>query len=79
MRRPHVRHKPIADRLRASPYTWACVGNYRWRGSAKDAVHNITTGRLAAYQPAGQFEAEIRFDGEGDPIVYARFVGPPRR
>jgi hypothetical protein len=74
-----VLHQPIAAKLRASPNSWAKVDNYRWMESAKSIVYCITRGRLTAYQPVGQFEAEIRIGSDGDPIVYARFVGPRRR
>lgn len=75
-RRPLIRHQPIADGLRARPGQWGEVGNYRWLGSAKSAVHSIRIGILPAYQPAGAFEADIHRDGEGDAHVYARYIGP---
>jgi hypothetical protein len=69
-----IRHQPIADSLRAKPGSWGEVGNYVWRGAAQSAARNIRCGVMPAYQPAGQFETEIRLDAEGDAHIYARYI-----
>ncbi|GAA2838153.1 hypothetical protein RMN57_12985 [Kitasatospora sp. CM 4170] len=74
-RRKHLDHRPIVAGLRALPGQWGRVGNYWWAESAKHAVRDIQLGRTPSYQPAGAFEAEIRIGADGDPIVYARYVG----
>ncbi|MFD5564469.1 hypothetical protein [Kitasatospora griseola] len=70
-----IRHQPIAEGLRAVPGQWAEVGNYRWHTAAKSAIHCIHNGSLPSYQPAGSFEAEARFDADGDAHAWARYVG----
>lgn len=74
-RRIQIRHQPIAEGLRALPGQWAEVGNYQWQQSAYSAIQSIHNGRLPAYRPAGDFEAEVRRDSEGDAHVWARYVG----
>jgi hypothetical protein len=74
-RRAHLTHGPIVEGLRAQPGQWGRVGNYWWRESAKHAVRMIRLGKLPSYEPAGAFEAEIRIGHDGDPIVWARYVG----
>jgi hypothetical protein len=74
-RRKHLDHRPIAEGLRALPGQWGRVGNYWWQESAKHAVRAIRVGAMPSYQPAGAFDAEIRIGSDGDPIVYARYVG----
>jgi hypothetical protein len=74
-RHKHIRHEPIAEGLRSLPGEWGLVSNYVWQGAAKTTARSIETGRLISYQPAGTFEAEVRIGGEGDALVYARYVG----
>lgn len=74
-RRVLIRHQPIAEGLRALPGQWGEVANYRGNVAAKSAVYGIHTGSLPSYQPAGEFEAEVRYDAEGDAHVWARYVG----
>ena len=74
-RRQRLDHRPIAEGLRALPGQWGRVGNYWWMESAKHALRMIRLGTTPSYQPAGTFEAEIRIGADGDPIVYARYVG----
>jgi len=74
-RRPHIKHQPIAEGLRERPGEWGRVGNYWWQTSAKYALRMIEDGKTSAYQPAGSFEAEIHIGHDGDPIVWARYVG----
>jgi hypothetical protein len=71
-----TRHQPIADGLRALPYQWGQVSDYPALYTALTVARNIRTGRYPAY-PAGDFEAEIRTGDEGEPIVYARYIGAP--
>lgn len=74
-RRRPINHRPIAEGLRALPGQWGLVDNYVWRSAASGTAQHITVGRLIAYQPAGSFEAEVRYDTEGDALVYARYIG----
>ncbi|MFE2911296.1 hypothetical protein [Kitasatospora indigofera] len=74
-RRAHLDHRPIAEGLRALPGQWGRVGNYWWMESGKHAVRSIRLGTTPSYQPAGSFEAEIRIGADGDPIVWARYIG----
>jgi hypothetical protein len=74
--RPRVDHKSVAGRLRETPGVWEIVGTYRSRYSAEGIAHRIRTagGQLAAYLPAGSFEARVEYV-DGDPTVYGRYIG----
>lgn len=65
-------HAPIAVVLKSKPGEWARVGDYDSARISSQMAYVIRTGRLAAYAPAGSFEAVGRL-GE----VWARYVGEP--
>lgn len=77
MRRPAIRHQPVADALRSTPSEWGHVANYPIRYTALSMAHSIHKGHLPAYRPTGSFEAEVRpgHGADGDPAVWARYVG----
>lgn len=75
VKRPHRVHGPIAEGLRALPGQWGEVGPYPARYSAQSTAQAIRKGELPAYQPSGSFDAEVRSGAEGEPTVWARFVG----
>ena len=63
---------PIAAALRSRPGEWALV---RQNAPHSTDGNSIKTGRLAAFRPAGSFEARTHTVGAGRFDVYARFVG----
>ncbi|MFF4751806.1 hypothetical protein [Streptomyces sp. NPDC001270] len=73
-RRPG-KHARAAEQLRAHPGEWAHVTTAKNSASSASLAGAIRAGRLAAYAPAGSFEAAAR-TVKGEPRVYARYVGP---
>lgn len=85
----HARFEPLPDQrrsqeshqtaeaLRARPLDWAHVDWHPNINRASNQGHRIRTGKLAAFRPAGAFEAQVRSDGEEAADVYARYVGEP--
>jgi hypothetical protein len=74
-KRPHADHAAVAATLREAPGEWGPVQAYRSKTSADSAAYWIrTASRLAAYAPAGAFEARVEYV-DGEPTVYARYVG----
>lgn len=67
----------IANMLRTSPGRWARIGERETPGSARSRAHQIRQGVLAAYRPAGHFEAVAR-TVDGAYVIYARYVGEVR-
>lgn len=66
-------HDAIALALRERPGEWAAIAT----GSVQTGlVTQIRTGFVAAYRPAGSFEA-VRRTVDGRPTVYARYLGEP--
>lgn len=63
----------IADKLRADPGNWYRIFDFP-AGEKTSFGHHVRRGRLAAFRPAGAFEAVQRFS-EGRNVVYARYVG----
>jgi hypothetical protein len=63
-------HAAIAAELRKAPGKWARV----MTGATEPSASHIKTGRIAAYRPAGSFEATSRKNGDKSDI-YARYVG----
>ena len=79
-RKPRTDHQAAAARLKASPQYEQPVMTSRSRESAQVKASLIRTGTLAAYQPAGAFQA--RWERSRDGIgwtVYACYVGDPTR
>lgn len=77
----NTKHARIAAQLRAHPQVWAVVRRPASISRAASAAQAIKTGSLAAYEPAGSFEAVARTVIEGGRTeyrVYARYVGTAR-
>lgn len=73
--RTYTDHAKVAAKARARHGEWIPVLVCGSAATAYHTVHYIRTGkRLAAYQPAGSFQAEHRSMGDSFHI-YARFVG----
>ncbi|MEU5683635.1 hypothetical protein DEJ48_36885 [Streptomyces venezuelae] len=83
----HARFAPLPDKrthhatyetaaaLRDRPGEWAHVDTHPNSNRASNQAHRIRTGKLAAFRPAGAFEATIRTDDDEAIDVYARYVG----
>ncbi|EPH40354.1 hypothetical protein ABT390_13620 [Streptomyces aurantiacus] len=74
----NTKHARIAAELRQKPHVWGVVRKPASISRASSAAQAIKTGRLAAYEPAGSFEAVACTVGEGknkEHLVYARYVG----
>ncbi|MGW7413410.1 hypothetical protein [Streptomyces sp. NPDC054863] len=74
----NTKHNRAAQALRARPEEWAVVQRSASPACAASAAQAIRTGRLAAYAPAGDFQAIARtVDGSGnvEHRVYVRYVG----
>ncbi|MYT30490.1 MULTISPECIES: hypothetical protein [unclassified Streptomyces] len=74
----NTRHARIVAQLVNNPGKWAVIGRYGSAASARSTALNIRTGKLAAYTPAGAFDAVARTVHSGDESefrVYARFIG----
>jgi hypothetical protein len=69
-------HADAARELRERPEEWAIVGVYAHSGSAGAVALQVRKGSIAAYEPAGAFEAKAR-TVNGEARVYARYVGDP--
>ncbi|MDX3214549.1 hypothetical protein PV318_03185 [Streptomyces sp. ME02-6991-2B] len=69
------KHARAAEELRARPGEWAPVTTGRNAESAAALAQAVRSARLAAYEPAGAFEAAAR-TVRGQHRVYARYVGP---
>lgn len=68
---PPLRHWPkVAAELRDDPGEWRRVIGFNPR-SARAYGSHIRNGGLAAFNPPGAFEAEVRGDE-----LWARYVGP---
>jgi hypothetical protein len=66
----------LAAALMGSPGEWARVGVYGTAEVSRSTATHIKKGRIAAFTPAGAFEAVAR-TVDGEHRVYARFVGTP--
>ncbi|MFG2528263.1 hypothetical protein [Streptomyces sp. NPDC048516] len=74
----NTKHTRIAGELRAHPNVWGVVRKPTSMTRAASAAQAIRNARLAAYAPAGSFEAVARTVTEGGVAeyrVYARYVG----
>ncbi len=71
---PAMRFTAAAEMLRARPGQWARVQKRDKRAHAATAAYQINRGLLAAFRPAGSFEAASR-TVDGEYLVYARYVG----
>lgn len=70
----NFRHTKDARLLTARPNEWACIQERGKRGDAATAAYQIRKGILAAFRPAGSFEAKSVTEN-GTFYVYARYVG----
>ncbi|MFD9863492.1 hypothetical protein [Streptomyces alboflavus] len=77
-----TKHARIAEELRERPLVWGVVRRPASIGRASSAAQAIKSARLAAYAPAGSFEAVactvLIGTGKGqrkEHLVYARYVG----
>ncbi|MEU7576789.1 hypothetical protein AB0B50_04205 [Streptomyces sp. NPDC041068] len=73
-RHPHDTYETAAA-LRDRPGEWAHVDTHPNSNRASNQAHRIRTGKLAAFRPAGEFEATVRNNGEDVIYVYARYIG----
>ncbi|MFH8409575.1 hypothetical protein ACH4FX_33055 [Streptomyces sp. NPDC018019] len=71
---PAMRFTAAAEMLKARPGQWARVQKREKRARAATAAYQINRGLLAAFRPAGSFEAASR-TVDGEYLVYARYVG----
>lgn len=69
-----TKHEKIAATLRKHPADWALIAAYSTAASSNSIAYIIRKGKLAAYEPAGAFEAVSRRVGDTH-RVYARYVG----
>ncbi|WP_420783049.1 hypothetical protein [Streptomyces sp. LPB2020-019-1HS] len=69
------RYSETAQILKSKPMKWARILQRARRGDAATTAYQIRKGILAAFRPAGSFEAKSRTK-EGNYYVYARYVGP---
>ncbi|WP_413800117.1 hypothetical protein [Streptomyces iranensis] len=73
------KHHAIAAALKERPGEWAVVQRSVSAAGAGSTAQAIRTAKLAAYAPAGSFEAVSRTvkgeNGDGEHRIYARFVG----
>ncbi|QCX77872.1 hypothetical protein C9F11_21200 [Streptomyces sp. YIM 121038] len=68
------RHADTAKKLKAQPHAWCRVQKRKKRGDAATAAYQIRNGILAAFRPAGAFEAKSKTVND-EFFVYARYVG----
>ena len=66
--------KDVPRQLREHRDEWAIVHTAQTRAGAYAMAHQIRTGVLASYRPAGAYEARGR-TVDGEYRVYARYVG----
>ncbi|MET7616985.1 hypothetical protein [Streptomyces sp. NPDC005408] len=74
----NTKHARIARELRSHPRVWGVVRKPDSIQRAASAAQAIRGAKLAAYVPAGSFEAVARTVTEGGVVeyrVYARYVG----
>lgn len=71
-----LRHSDTAEILKVNQGQWARIQERAKRGDAASAAYQIRNGALAAFRPAGSFDARSRSIG-GRFYVYACYVGIP--
>lgn len=64
----------IAAKLRKRPGEWARIGVYKSGASMSSTAYHVRHGNVAAYAPAGTFEAVGR-TADGVHGVWARYIG----
>ena len=71
-RPPSVNYNKLAEDLKKNPGEWALVGE----NLSISIGSHITSGRIKAFQPAGEFEGTIRGSkGSRAEKTFARYVG----
>ncbi|GCD35615.1 hypothetical protein OEIGOIKO_03361 [Streptomyces chrestomyceticus JCM 4735] len=65
-----------AQALRGRPGDWAHIDTHDTMNRASNQAHRVRTGKLAAFRPAGAFEAKAHGTEDGGAEVWARYVGP---
>ncbi|WP_411143078.1 hypothetical protein [Streptomyces sp. x-80] len=68
------RHSETATLLRANPGQWAQIQQRTKRSDAATAAYQVRNGILAAFRPAGAYEAKS-LTNDGKFLVFARYVG----
>jgi len=66
-------HQAVAARAKAHPGQWQRVGMYQSAEVARSTGTHVRAGRLAAYRPAGHFEAYQTLGREGREL-WVRYV-----
>ncbi|MEV0370529.1 hypothetical protein AB0I10_11965 [Streptomyces sp. NPDC050636] len=64
-----------ADALRARRGDWAHIDTHDNINRASNQSHRIRRGKLAAFRPAGAFEAKAISTKDGTAEVWARYIG----
>ncbi|MFI5803377.1 hypothetical protein [Streptomyces sp. NPDC051561] len=72
-RKSGIRFTCIANTLMEHPGRWARIQRHDKSTQAATAAYKINHGLLAAFRPAGRFEAASR-TVKGEYLVFARFV-----
>lgn len=70
-----TRHEQITAKLRKRPGEWARIGTYGSGASMSSTAYHIRHAGIAAYTPAGAYEATGR-TVDGKHAVWARYIGP---
>ncbi|MFF0741559.1 hypothetical protein ACFYVL_14280 [Streptomyces sp. NPDC004111] len=65
-----------AQALRERPGAWAHIDTHDTLNRASNQSHRIRAGKIAAFRPAGTFEAKAHSTREGTAEVWARYTGP---
>ena len=73
-------HADIAAEVRFHPRRWRLVGEYSYRGSARDVASLIRRGGTPAWKgrPDGTYDARFITTDSGTHAVYARWVPAPK-
>lgn len=69
------KHEQIAAKLRKRRGEWARIDTYKTGASMSSTAYHIRHANIAAYAPAGAFEAVGR-TVDGKHSVWARYTGP---
>ncbi|MFF0139737.1 hypothetical protein ACFYRN_25195 [Streptomyces sp. NPDC005227] len=78
-RRPRVDHQVAAQQAREMPGQWVLVGTYPSTASATGAASQVRTARIAAYQPAGAFDARTELTENGTDLHARLRADQPER
>ncbi|MCM1977192.1 LuxR C-terminal-related transcriptional regulator [Streptomyces sp. G1] len=70
-------YRQRAAALRQTPGEWGTVASYTGRHAAKQAAYRIRTGKFAAFQPRGHWDAALFAAPDSTWCVRARYVETP--